>query len=85
MTVYDNSVCIGCRSCAQACPFGIPRYNALGKLIKCDGCYLRLKAGYPPACVRACPHGALSYITKEEHNRRLKEKNERLMVNLYGA
>jgi anaerobic dimethyl sulfoxide reductase subunit B (iron-sulfur subunit) len=84
MTVYDNSICIGCRSCAQACPFGVPRYNDEGKLQKCDGCNTRLKAGYPPACVRACPHGALSYTSKEAYAQSLTQKNENIMLTLYG-
>ncbi|MDR1603298.1 MAG: 4Fe-4S binding protein [Gracilibacteraceae bacterium] len=84
MTVYDHSVCIGCRSCAQACPFGVPRYNDEGRLLKCDGCHTRLKAGYEAACVRACPHGALSRVSKEAFALSLRRKNEAIMLNLYG-
>ena len=53
--------CIGCRSCAPACPFGIPRYDAEGTMIKCDLCAARVTEGLLPACVRACPTGALGF------------------------
>ena len=53
--------CIGCRSCAPACPFGIPRYGADGKMAKCDLCVARVTEGLQPACVRACPTGALGF------------------------
>ncbi|MDO4547236.1 MAG: 4Fe-4S binding protein [Clostridia bacterium] len=67
-TVYDNSLCIGCKSCAMACPFGAPRYRASdGKMVKCDGCNERVKAGLEPACVRACSFGALTCVTEEEY------------------
>ena len=68
-TVYDNTNCIGCKSCALACPFGAPRYRALdGKMVKCDGCNERVKNGMQPACVRACSFGALQCMTEEEFN-----------------
>ncbi len=67
-TVYDNTNCIGCRSCAMACPFGAPRYRKSdGKMEKCDGCNERVKAGLKPACVRACSFGALDCVTEEEY------------------
>lgn len=66
-TVYDNTNCIGCHSCAMACPFGAPRFRqADGKMVKCDGCYMRVKNGLQPACVRACTFGALRCMTEEE-------------------
>jgi anaerobic dimethyl sulfoxide reductase subunit B (iron-sulfur subunit) len=85
MTTYDSGLCIGCRSCAQACPFGIPRFDGNGKVQKCDGCNTRQKAGYLPACVRACPHGALNFATKESFDENLRQKNEKAMLNLYGS
>lgn len=51
--------CIGCRKCAKACPFDVPRFDARGKLVKCDGCAVRVACGLEPACVRACNTGAL--------------------------
>ena len=66
-TVYDNTNCIGCKSCAMACPFGAPRYRSCdGKMVKCDGCNERVKNGLMPACVRACTFGALTCVPEEE-------------------
>lgn len=30
LTLFDNSTCIGCHSCAMACPFGAPTFNKEG-------------------------------------------------------
>ncbi|MGP8309565.1 4Fe-4S dicluster domain-containing protein [Enterocloster aldenensis] len=65
-TVYDNTNCIGCHSCAMACPFGAPCYGPDGKMIKCDGCAERVKRGLEPACVRNCPTGALTLMEEQE-------------------
>ena len=60
LTVYDTTLCIGCRSCAMACPYGAPTFRYDGKMEKCDGCYARLEHGLLPACVRVCPTKALT-------------------------
>lgn len=67
LTVYDSSLCIGCHSCAMACPFGVPTFAADGKMHKCDGCTLRLENGLVPACVRVCPTGALTCTSEDEY------------------
>jgi len=59
--LVDQSICIGCHSCAMACPFGVPRYDNSGKLQKCQLCADWIEAEREPACVRACPVGALEY------------------------
>ena len=56
--VYDNTDCIGCGACADVCPISAPKIYD-GKMHKCDGCSERVKFGLKPACVRACPTGAL--------------------------
>lgn len=66
-TVYDNSNCIGCHSCAMACPFGAPQFNKENKMTKCDGCVDRVKEGLKPACVKICPFFALKIYNKEEY------------------
>ncbi len=59
-TVFDTTNCIGCRSCAFACPHGAPTMGLDGKMLKCDGCSQRVKAGLLPACVAVCPFDALT-------------------------
>lgn len=67
--VYDADKCIGCRYCQYACPFGVPTYewnNPLGLIAKCQLCVKRLHAGELPACVGACPNGALRFGKRQE-------------------
>ena len=57
-----NEKCKGCKMCFKACPYDAIRFDAAGKIVKCDGCYVRVSMGYEPACVRACNTGALSVV-----------------------
>ena len=68
-TVYDTSNCIGCHSCAMACPFGAPGFGADGKMMKCDSCVERVKRGMLPAGVKVCPFDALKLYTEEEYQK----------------
>jgi Fe-S-cluster-containing dehydrogenase component/DMSO reductase anchor subunit len=53
--------CIGCQYCTFTCPYEVPQYNAeRGIVRKCDMCSDRLAANEAPACVQACPNGAIS-------------------------
>lgn len=64
--LVNEDLCIGCHSCAIACPFGIPRYSKESKLQKCNLCVERIQHGLEPACVRICPVNALKFIPANE-------------------
>jgi len=57
------SLCIGCGSCARACPFGVlPNDVTRRQIAKCDLCEDRTADGSAvPRCVAACPSGALQF------------------------
>jgi Fe-S-cluster-containing dehydrogenase component/formate-dependent nitrite reductase membrane component NrfD len=57
---FDPSICIGCKSCMQACPYDSiyldPETNTAAK---CTFCAHRLDVGLEPACVVVCPEHAI--------------------------
>ena len=56
----DHDMCIGCRSCVAACPFGAMNYTRIDKKVfKCDLC------GGDPQCVRFCEIKAVEYIPSD--------------------
>ncbi len=60
-------LCIGCTSCAFACPFGvIDRNLSFHTVGKCDLCMDRVPEGLQPRCVASCPTGALKFAEYEE-------------------
>jgi formate dehydrogenase iron-sulfur subunit len=53
--------CIGCQYCILKCPYDVPKYSPQRGIVrKCDMCHGRLASGEAPACVQACPSGAIS-------------------------
>jgi carbon-monoxide dehydrogenase iron sulfur subunit len=62
-----DALCIGCRFCVQACPFGVIRISSAGQaVIKCDLCVARLAEGLEPACVWSCPVDALALVDVDD-------------------
>ena len=54
--VINPDICIGCKACLMACPFGAITFDPEQRLmIKCDLC------GGEPKCVRWCPNEAITY------------------------
>ena len=52
----DHEVCIGCKTCIEACPYHAPCYDEQeSKTYKCDMCTDRQERGDAAACVAACP------------------------------
>ncbi len=62
----------------DACPYDIPRQDPKTKLMaKCTFCSDRIANGMIPACIKACPTGALAFGLREKI---LETANERLKV-----
>ncbi|WP_251231596.1 DMSO/selenate family reductase complex B subunit [Adlercreutzia aquisgranensis] len=70
----DHEVCIGCKTCQTACPYGAPTYSEDdGFMLKCDMCRDERSLGRKPVCVAACPMRALDFGTWEELTARYGE------------
>jgi formate dehydrogenase iron-sulfur subunit len=91
--VYDKSVCMGCRYCMMACPFGVPRYewaSATPSVRKCVMCYEELRSGRldRPACVSACPAEATLFGERDETiveaKRRLASRPDLYQPRIWG-
>ncbi|MRR17701.1 MAG: formate dehydrogenase subunit beta [Deltaproteobacteria bacterium] len=64
---FHEENCIGCGYCITGCPFDIPRLSREdSKVYKCTLCSDRVAVGMEPACIKACPTGALQFGTKEQ-------------------
>jgi formate dehydrogenase iron-sulfur subunit len=89
--IYDSELCMGCRYCLLACPYGIPRYEwdqAVPLVKKCTLCNHRIAEGKEPACVEACPEDALLFGERDdllaEARRRIAENPETYLDHIYG-
>ena len=89
--VYDDNKCIGCRYCMVACPFGVPAYewdDPTPWVRKCTFCADRQGAGLRPACVTACPSGALTFGERDElvaeAHERIAAEPAKYVAHVYG-
>jgi len=72
---FHEENCIGCGYCITGCPFNIPRLSGKdSKVYKCTLCSDRVAVGREPACIKACPTGALQFGTKEQMREYAQER-----------
>ena len=60
IVLIDGEVCIGCKECVDACPFGAMQFDG-ETAVKCDLCRERLASGQGPVCASVCPTGCIFY------------------------
>ena len=91
--VYNSTICLGCRYCMMACPYGIPRYlwaEPVPYVRKCIMCYDKIASGElkEPGCTNACPKDATIYGNRddllEEAHKRIEEKPELYVPKVFG-
>jgi anaerobic dimethyl sulfoxide reductase subunit B (iron-sulfur subunit) len=63
----DSTLCIGCRRCEAACPYGAPQFDPAENIVKkCNLCIDEIEAGRKPYCVMACMMRVLDIGTIEQ-------------------
>jgi len=71
VVTVDAELCTACKVCIKVCPLGefgvisISLDEEAKTIIKCDMCVERISQGLLPACVAACPTGALALMDPE--------------------
>jgi carbon-monoxide dehydrogenase iron sulfur subunit len=74
--------CIGCWTCVMVCPYGvIGRHLEEHKAYRCDRCPDR----DIPACVSACPTGALVYQSVPDYSGEVRRHASREILQAQGG
>jgi Fe-S-cluster-containing dehydrogenase component len=79
----DFDLCVGCKACITACPWGAPQWNPeTGKAVKCDYCMDRVDQGLKPACVTVCTTHCLDFGKVEDMTRIRRERHAQAVAAL---
>jgi Fe-S-cluster-containing dehydrogenase component len=76
VVLIDEELCIGCKACIEACPFGAMQFDGDKEIaVKCDLCYERLKNNKEPACIRACPTQCIFWGDTKKLSEEIQERS----------
>ena len=74
-------LCVGCKACIRACPWGAPQWNPTNrKVVKCDYCMDRVDQGLKPACVTVCISHALEFGNAEDMPQIRRERHAKAVA-----
>ncbi|MDO5044530.1 MAG: 4Fe-4S dicluster domain-containing protein [Coriobacteriia bacterium] len=75
IVVVDESKCIGCKYCAEACPYHARIViEETGTIEKCIFCHTLVEQGEQPACVTTCITNARVFGDLDDPNSELNQK-----------
>jgi len=75
IVLIDAKICVGCKACIEACPFGVMQFNSeKGVAEKCHLCYHRIDRGEKPACVDKCIGRCIHFGEISELLSRMRDK-----------
>lgn len=86
----DSTLCIGCRKCEAACPFGAPQYDPnLNIVSKCNMCVDEQDVGRKPYCVAACMMrvldvGPIDKLREGTYDTKAKGPNDQVVRQVKG-
>jgi len=98
VVVNDQNLCFGGAKCKSVCPWQIPQRQSgvgvyldiapsllgNGVMYKCDLCQDLIEQGKTPACIEACPRGAMSIGPREEIFAKAEELAKKMGGYIYG-
>jgi formate dehydrogenase beta subunit len=90
IVTWKPDKCIGCRYCAMACPFQVPKFEWSSRnprVVKCELCAHRMAFG-GPACAAVCPRKAVIFGKRDEllaeAKKRIQDNPQRYVPKVYG-
>lgn len=76
---HNDELCIGCKSCMDACPYEVPMYLEEKKITtKCNACIDTREEDGAPTCVAACGMRALDFGSYDELLQKYPEATDKL-------